>query len=57
MPVVAASEDSVPANYRKELTDYAYALVEGQLKRSEEVDIELNDDGCYKVKNHIPDCY
>ena len=35
VPVVAASDDSVAADYRKELTDYAYALVEGQLKKSQ----------------------
>ena len=40
MPVVAVSYDSVTANYSKEHTDYAYALVEGQLKKSEDVEIE-----------------
>ena len=51
VPVVVAFDDSVAADYRKELTDYAYALVAGQLKKSEEVEIESHDEGRYKVIN------
>ena len=51
MPIVAALDGSVAAAYRKELTDFTYTLVEGQLKKSEEAEIKSDDDGRYKVEN------
>ena len=44
------SDDSVAADYRKKLTKYAYSLVEKQLKRNEEEELEMAEDGCYKIK-------
>ena len=51
VPIVSITDDSVAKDYRKELTDFAYTLVEGQLKQCEEVKIDSDDDGRYKIKD------
>ncbi|KAH3822826.1 hypothetical protein DPMN_124617 [Dreissena polymorpha] len=51
VPIVAHSDDSVAADYRKELSEYAYSLVEKQMKKTEEVELELVEDGRYHLIN------